>query len=163
MAPPGIWLAIRTRRDNLPPSLHTHYRCFNTTTGQSVPVSCIGILASWGYHLCFSLNIRTTGSHVPYSSLYPGHAASMPAAATPDTSLRRSSSRNFAGTPVLTATFTVSTPHRRFTFVHLLGHLPDRSWRPFPLSLTTRTLNASRTGRFDPSVWSPRPRGLPSS
>src|SRR5690554_329094 len=80
-APPGIRLAIYIRRDNLPPSLHTHYRCFHTTTGQSVPVSCIGTLASWDLHLSFSLNIRTTGSHVPCSSLYPGHATSRPAAA----------------------------------------------------------------------------------
>lgn len=35
-------------------------------TVSSVPVPCIGTLASRGFRLCLSFIIRATGSHVPY-------------------------------------------------------------------------------------------------
>jgi len=44
------------------------------------PPPCLASVLSslWGLHLDFSLNIETTGSHVPYNSLNQTHAAFMP-------------------------------------------------------------------------------------
>ena len=70
------------RPDDPTPSLHLHYRDFNTTTNWSVPVPCIGTLTLMGSsHLSFSLNIRTTASHVPHKSPVQVHATFMPDAA----------------------------------------------------------------------------------
>ncbi|MGD0237507.1 MAG: hypothetical protein ABSC55_23630, partial [Syntrophorhabdales bacterium] len=67
------------RPDDPTPSLHLHYRDFNATTGQSVPVPRIGTLTLVGApHLSFSLRIGTTGSHVPHKSLVQVHATCMP-------------------------------------------------------------------------------------
>jgi len=63
------------------PSIQPHYRAFNPTTSTSVPVSRIGTLAlAEAICLHFSLNIGTTGSHVPYRSPVQSHAAFMPGA-----------------------------------------------------------------------------------
>jgi len=43
------------------------------------PTSVLSLL--WVFHLSFSLNIRATGSHVPYKSLCQVHATFMPGAA----------------------------------------------------------------------------------
>ena len=70
------------RPDDPTPSLHLYYRDFYTTTSWSVPVPCIGTLTLMGSsHLSFSLNIRTTGSHVPHKSPVQVHATFMPDAA----------------------------------------------------------------------------------
>ncbi|MGA7145900.1 MAG: hypothetical protein WBY47_15480, partial [Desulfobacterales bacterium] len=44
-----------------------------------VPPLCLASVLShlWGLHLCFSLNIETTGSHVPHKSLDQVHAPSL--------------------------------------------------------------------------------------
>ena len=67
--------------DDAAPSLHPHYRDFITTTGCSAPVPRIGTLTLVGPPLGFSLNIGTTGSHVPHKSLDQVHATFMPGAA----------------------------------------------------------------------------------
>ena len=46
------------------------------------PLCSASVLSpSWAFHLSFSLNIRTTGSHVPHKSLNQVHAAFMPSTA----------------------------------------------------------------------------------
>ena len=47
------------------------------------PPPCLASVLSflWGLHLNFSLDIETTGSHVPPKSLYRDHATFMPGAA----------------------------------------------------------------------------------
>ena len=53
----------KIRPDDPTPSLHLHYRDFNTTTSWSVPVPCIGTLTLMrSSHLSFSL---TSGRQVP--------------------------------------------------------------------------------------------------
>ena len=65
--------------DDAAPSLQSHYRTFITTTGCSAPVPRIGTQALVGAsHLRGSLNIGTTGSHVPHQSLDQGHATCTP-------------------------------------------------------------------------------------
>ncbi len=46
------------------------------------PPPCLASVLSflWGLHLNFSLDIETTGSHVPLKSLYQDHATFMPGA-----------------------------------------------------------------------------------
>jgi len=64
------------------PSLHLHYRDFNTNTSWSAPVLRIGTLTLMGSsHLSFSLIIEATGSHVPHKSLDQVRAIFMPDAA----------------------------------------------------------------------------------
>ena len=57
----------------------------NPITGSSsllrvAPPLCPASVLShlWGFHLCFFLYIRATGSHVPHKSLYQAHAIFMP-------------------------------------------------------------------------------------
>ena len=57
----------------------------------------------WVFHLRFSLNIETTGSHVPYKSLNQGHAIFMPDAVQTVNRLPLDLSWNSASTPVLTS------------------------------------------------------------
>ena len=81
-APPGSTGWPKVNGDGLPPSLQPHYRAFNTTTRQSAPVLRIGTLILVVVATCDpSLNIGTTGSHVPYKSLVQLRAACMPDAA----------------------------------------------------------------------------------
>ena len=90
--------------DTAVPSLHPHYRDFNTTTSWSAPVPCIGTLTLMrSSHLSFSLNIRTTGSHVPHKSLDQGHATSMPDAARAVSRLPHKLILGYRKPPVLTS------------------------------------------------------------
>ena len=91
------------------------------------------------------------------------HATFMPVAAVSITSSCHNLSWAYNYPPVLTTLVYISTLHRWFTYVHLFKtHLTGFSL-PFPLSLTTNTLNKCRIGWFDSSIWLPKPRGLPSS
>jgi hypothetical protein len=91
------------RPDDPTPSLHPHYRDFNATTGRSAPVPRIGTLTLVGSsHLSFSLNIRTTGSHVPHKSLIQVHAACMPDATQTVNRFPLGSSGESERLPVLT-------------------------------------------------------------
>jgi len=60
------------------PSLHPHYR--TSSLLRVVPPLCPASVLSllWVLHLSFSLNIRTTASHVPHESLDQVHATFMP-------------------------------------------------------------------------------------
>ena len=52
--PPTLWLTVFIQLDRPSPSLHSHYRSFITTTGESAPVPCMGTLTGWHCHLSFS-------------------------------------------------------------------------------------------------------------
>ena len=74
-----VWVAHITKLNDAVPSVQSHYRTFNPTTDDSVPVPRIGTLTlAKAIRLGFSLSIGTTGSYVPYQSLDQGHAALMP-------------------------------------------------------------------------------------
>ncbi len=64
------------------------------------PASVLSLL--WDLHLSFSLDIRTTGSHVPHKSLDQVHAIFMPDAAQAVNRFPLSLSWRSASTPVLT-------------------------------------------------------------
>ena len=144
------------------PSLHFHYRNFITTTSWSAPVPCIGTLTGWTPHISFSLYIRTTGSHVPYQSLFWIHAIPMPTAISP---VLRFTSK------LIPEIRSVSGFDSVYTYRHLINGSfafisSEHTWQidsAFSLSLTTDTLNKGRIGLFDSSIWLPKPRGHPSS
>lgn len=63
------------RPDGASPSLLSHYRTFNATTGHSRPCASHWYSGTCSCnYLCGSLDIETTGSHVPYKTLLSGHA-----------------------------------------------------------------------------------------
>src|SRR5271157_3215767 len=66
-----------------PKSLQPHYRAFNTTTGRSVPVPCIGTLASRFSPLVLLPSPPELLPAVPRKSLCPTHAPSTPVAVRP--------------------------------------------------------------------------------
>ncbi len=110
--------------DEVPPSLRSHYRTFNTTTRYSVPVPRIGTQALVGAsHLRGSLYIGATGSHVPHQSLDQGHATCTPDAAWAVSRFRPDSSRKNEQPPVLTP----SLRFRRF----ISGSLSLVSFDPY--------------------------------
>lgn len=82
--PPAGRLSQRPRPDDVAPSLHDHYSRFNTITGPSAPAPRFGtlglvVVSTWPAPFAS----RQTGSHVPYPSLEPRHAASTPDAVRP--------------------------------------------------------------------------------
>jgi len=63
------------------PSLQSHYRP-SSLLRDDPPLCFASVLSfSWDLHLNFSLNIETTGSHVPHKSLTQSHATFTPEAA----------------------------------------------------------------------------------
>ena len=163
--PPNCSVDQQINPNDWPPSLHAHYRRFNTTTGPSAPLPRIGTQALAVPLLrAAPLDIGTTGSHVTYESLCCVHAAYMPDAAQPVTRYPLNSSR---------AAYLAHFRHRlevRFdtsSAVHLRSspqHSPDALPAPFfSLTLTTTALNGSSSRRFEGCVWTPPPRGRPSS
>jgi hypothetical protein len=55
---PAMPVGNSRQRDNAAPSLHPHYKSFNTTTGSSAPHSSIGILPHGVCHSSFPLTSR---------------------------------------------------------------------------------------------------------
>src|SRR5271165_5362002 len=72
-----------TRPPDPTPLLQPHYRAFNTTTGRSVPVPCIGTLASRFSPLVLLPCHQGLVPAVPRKSLCPTHAPSTPVAVRP--------------------------------------------------------------------------------
>jgi hypothetical protein len=118
---------------------------------------------SWGLHLNFSLNIETTGSHVPHKSPDQVHAISMPDAAQTINRLPLSLSWGSPSTPVL-------TPSQIFrhlingslTLISLI-HTWHGLCHAFSLTLTTTALYRCSLRGFEACSCKPTPRGLPSS
>ena len=76
-----FWLTNKFSRTMQPlrSSLITKPSSLLRATPPLCPASVLSL--SWGLHLSFSLNIRTTGSHVPHKSLDQVHATFMPSTA----------------------------------------------------------------------------------
>ena len=70
----------RVKLDDPTPSLHPHYRT-SSLIRVGPPLCPASVLSpSWVLHLGFSLNIGTTGAHVPQRSLAQSHATFTPEA-----------------------------------------------------------------------------------
>ena len=109
------------RLNHSTPSLHPRYRA-STLLRVDPPLCHVsGFLTSWGFHLGISLGIVTTGSHVPRESLNRDRATFTPVIikAVSRSRLDRIPGQRlkpgFDNVPML------STPHRWFTYVRLLG------------------------------------------
>ena len=120
------------------------------------PPLCSALVLSrlWDLHLCFSLNIGTTASHVPYKSQNQGHAIFMPDAAQTVSRLPLDLSWNSASTPVLTSS-------------QIFRHLSNGSLDPylipsggtFSSTLTTMAFGHSSLRWFEACSCKPAPRG----
>ena len=114
-------------------------------------------------HLSVSLHISTTGSHVPRRSPEPRHATSTPDTTQPVDRLPLDLSRTTEQDPVLmssTVAFDASAVVR-LRSSHDSPH--DASFDAFSLTLTTPTLNRSRSGLFEASPCRAAPEGPPPS
>jgi hypothetical protein len=105
------------------------------------PPLCLASVLSllWGFHLSFSLNIGTTGSHVPHKSLDQVHAISMPDAAQTINRLPLGLSCRPPSICSFDAISDISTPHQWFACAHLLDPYLTRS-------LPCLSLNAHHNG-----------------
>ena len=114
-----------------------------TTTGWLCPRGRHRYFRPCGFfRLDFSLHILPTGSQVPSDRLYKAHAAYTPDAAE---TVNRSPSMLIIKC-YCTLVLTSSNPFDASSAVHLHSsslYLPDTFKMPFPLTLTTRTLNPS--------------------
>ena len=132
---------------------------------QDHPPLCLALVLRLLQELCLScsLNIKTTGSHVPHKSLCQVHAFCMPDAVWTVNRYPPDLSRANVHLPVLTSSMCFSTLHQRFTYVHLLNTHLTGSCPTFSLTLTTIALNYSRLRWFEASSCKATPRDLPSS
>jgi hypothetical protein len=148
----------------------THPLCSSPITGPSTlirddPPPCLAsvLSRSWVFHLRFSLNIETTGSHVPSKSLNQGHAIFMPDAAQTVSRFPLDLSWRPWCTPSFDVISYVTTPHQWFACAHLLDSHLIPSSGTFSLTLTTLALYQSSLRWFETCSCKPVPRGLPSS
>ena len=81
----------------------------------------------WVRHLRFSLNIGTTGSHVPHKSLDQVHAISMPGAAQTVNRLPLGLSCRPPSIRSFDAVSDITTPQQWFAYAHLLDPYLTRS------------------------------------
>ena len=70
----------KIKLDDPTPSLHPHYRTSSLIRVGPPLCPALVLSPSWVLHLGFSLNIGTTGSHVPQRSLDQSHATFTPEA-----------------------------------------------------------------------------------
>jgi hypothetical protein len=107
-------------------------------TGPSTPILgdpplCLASVLSFSrdLHLNFSLNIETTGSHVPCRSLTQSHATFTPEAAQAVKRLPLNLSRTLHRSPVLTSPITFRRLIEWFACTRLSGSYLPRSIRDF--------------------------------
>jgi len=80
------------------------------------------------------------------------------------TRLPLNSSWDSSATPFLMSPYTLSTRHQRFACAHLqISHLTGSLALPFPVTLTTLTLNQRSSRRFGNYFWKSSPEGPPPS
>lgn len=113
-----------------------------------MPVPRIGTQTLVCSHPGRSLGIETTGSQVPHPRLHPRHAASMPAVTGPEARRAANSSQGVVETPFSTA-LQFSTLERRFTCVRLADAQLTEASLPFPMMLTTPTLDRRSSEWFE--------------
>ena len=125
------------------------------------PASVLSFL--WILHLNFSLNIGTTGSHVPHKSLDQIRATFMPDAAQAVNRLLLNLSWSMVSPPVLTSSIHFDTSE----VVRLRSppwSSPDMVFcHAFSLTLTTMALYHCSLRWFEARSCKPAPRDLPSS
>ena len=103
-------------------------------------------------HLSVSLHISTTGSHVPRRSPEPRHATSTPDTTQPVDRLPLDLSRTTEQDPVLMSSTAVAFDASAVVRLRSSHDSPhDASFDAFSLTLTTPTLNRSRSGLFEAS------------
>jgi hypothetical protein len=92
---PETWIALNVIQSDF----------YRRESYECVPPPCLAsvLLHLWGLHLRCSLNIETTGSHVPHKNLDQVHAISMPDAAQTINRLPLDLSWSCLSTPVLTS------------------------------------------------------------
>ncbi len=142
----------------------------NPITGSSsllrvAPPLCPASVLShlWVFHLCFSLDIRATGSHVPHKSLYQVHAISMPETIWPVIRFPPDSSQGNDYPLVLTSSLRFRHFISWFTCVRLLDTHLTGSCPAFSVTLTTPALYRRSLRWFEASTWMAASRGQPSS
>jgi hypothetical protein len=113
-------------------------------------------------HLVPSINIETTGSHVPHWNLKldscPIYAASPVAIHQANTTVFHERGTD----PRFRLGFKFSTPHMGFLFITFPIHTCPVSWT-FPQTLRTTALNSSPSGWFRACSWKPILESLPPS
>jgi hypothetical protein len=132
-------------------------QALNTTTGCSVPVPLIGTFRlARSACLTFSLNIATTGSHVPRKSLNHSHAALIPDAAWPGRRLPPSFLSRLGHGPD-SDIFIVDFRYVISSSLSLVSvNLTERTCVPVLAStLTTTTLDRSSLRWFEISSYQP--------
>jgi hypothetical protein len=117
----------------------------------------------WGFHLCFSLSIRATGSHVPHKSLYQVHAIFMPEVIWPVGRYPPDLSQGNDYPLVLTLIPTLSTLQQWFIYIRLHDTYLTGSSLAFSVTLTTSALYRRSLRWFEASTCMAASRGLPSS
>ena len=122
-----------------PPSLHPHYRGFNTTTRRSatekgIATFCLAFLRFRHFHLtslpCFSRSLKEPASSSCH--LYAVHQTD-----SKQVILSLLSQRSVSNSGFDAPYFLLTTPHQWFTHVHLLDAHLDRFTPAFQLSFTT--------------------------
>jgi hypothetical protein len=129
------------------------------------PPPCLASVLSslWVLHLDFSLNIKTTGSHVPHKSLEQNHAAFMPSTTQAVSRFPLDLSRSTARSSVLM--LTLQFRHLisgSLTLVFLIHTCRDLCL-DFSSTLTTMALYQCSLRWFEACSCKPAPKGLPSS
>jgi hypothetical protein len=134
---PETWIALNVIQSDF----------YRRESYECVPPPCLAsvLLHLWGLHLRCSLNIETTGSHVPHKNLDQVHAISMPDAAQTINRLP------------------LDLSWKWFAYAHLLDPHLIPSNETFSLTLTTLALYQRSLRRFETCSCKPVPRGLPSS
>lgn len=128
------------------------------------PSQCLAsVLRSlWGIHLDCSLNIKATGSHVPYTSLTKVHALYTPDAIQPVNRFPLNLSQANDYLLVLTSSLrfrrVIKGSSRRLHWSYLTGSCPA-----FSLPLTTTALYHSSVEWFEATSCKAAPRDLLSS
>lgn len=117
----------------------------------------------WGFHLCFFLIIRATGSHVPHKSLYHIHAIFMPEVIWPVNRYPPDLSQGNDYPSVLTLVPTLSTPQQWFIYIRLHDTHLTRSCLAFSITLPTPALYRRSLWWFEASTCMAAPKGPPSS
>src|ERR1700738_3902311 len=161
---PAVQVDDLRQLDNGAPSLHSHYRSFDTTTGASAPRSGIGILP---HGVCHSSFPFASGERFSRSISKPVLGSCR--LYTDCRRVRKQVSSRLVPEPVVNPGFDSMFVRNDASSAGLLSLIfPIRTCHPsrmtFPRSLTTTPFERSSTGRFEACPCRPASGGrLPSS
>src|SRR4051812_41922487 len=134
------------RLNHSTPSLRPHYRASTLLRVDPPLCHASGLWSSWVFHLGLSLGIVATGSHVPHESLNRARATFTPVIIRAVSRYRPDRIPGQRLEPGFDDVPTLSTPHRWFTRVRLLGSYLTGSRPAFSRTLTTGTLDPCSFG-----------------